>query len=107
MGYEFIEKWCYGKAEKIKVIIKDESKYKINKYIAIDNSKNKCIVEEFKTISGCKKFLLEEGLTYDDVVYWEIKKIKKTHALIFLKYYIIILFLFIVSFLFSNYIMSN
>ena len=106
IGYEFIEKWCYGKAERIKFIIKAESKYEINKYIAIDNSENKCIVEDFKTISGCEKFLLE-GLSYDEVVHWEIKKLKKTERMFFLRYYIIMFFVFIVLFLFSNYIMIN
>ncbi|MCX0365527.1 hypothetical protein LI058_15960 [Clostridium perfringens] len=106
MGYDFIERCCYGKGEKKKFIIKDESKYKISKYIAIDNSQNKCIIGEFKTLDVCKKFLLED-LTYNKVIYWEIKKLKRLERLFYLKYYITIFFLFIISFLFSNYIVSR
>lgn len=106
MGYDFIERWCYGKGEKKKFIIKDESKYKISKYIAIDNSQNKCIIGEFKTLDGCKKFLLED-LNYNKVIYWELKKLKRSERLFYLKYYITIFFLFIISFLFSNYIVSR
>lgn len=105
-GYDFIERWCYGKEKKGKFIIKDENKYKISRYIAIDNSQNKCIIREFKTLDGCKKFLLED-LNYNQVVYWELKEIKRSKRFFYLKYYIGILFLFIISFSFSHYIVNR
>lgn len=81
-----IERWCDGKSEQGIYI----AAFKENdKYIAIDNSTNECWVEEFRTLKGCKKYLLEFW-EYEEVLEWETKRFKRIEKALYIIYYLLI-----------------
>lgn len=81
-----IERWCDGKSEQgIYIAACKEN----DKYIAIDNSTNECWVEEFRTLKGCKKYLLEFG-EYEEVLEWETKRFKRIEKALYIIYYLLI-----------------
>lgn len=93
-----IEKWCYGKAELGRYIAVYKDTYALDKYIAIDNSTNNCWVEEFRTLKGCKKYLLE-GLDCEEVLIWEAKEFKRKEIILYIIYYLV-MFIFVLSLMF-------
>lgn len=81
-----IESWCDGNSESgIYIAACKES----DKYIAIDNSTNECWVEEFRTLKGCKKYLLEFG-EYEEVLNWEEENFKRIEIALYIIYYLLI-----------------
>ncbi|MDU1966398.1 hypothetical protein [Clostridium perfringens] len=81
-----IERWCDGKSEQgIYIAACKEN----DKYIAIDNSTNECWVEEFRTLKGCKKYLLEFW-EYEEVLEWETKRFKRIEKALYIIYYLLI-----------------
>ncbi|EHK2305567.1 hypothetical protein LI063_05840 [Clostridium perfringens] len=81
-----IESWCDGNSESgIYIAACKES----DKYIAIDNSTNECWVEEFRTLKGCKKYLLEFW-EYEEVLEWETKRFKRIEKALYIIYYLLI-----------------
>ncbi|WP_419867358.1 hypothetical protein [Clostridium perfringens] len=81
-----IESWCDGKSEPgIYIAACKES----DKYIAIDNSTNECWVEEFRTLKGCKKYLLEFW-EYEEVLNWEEENFKRMEIALYIIYYLLI-----------------
>ncbi|MDU3018532.1 MAG: hypothetical protein E7B46_06955 [Clostridium perfringens] len=81
-----IESWCDGKSEQgIYIAACKEN----GKYIAIDNSTNECWVEEFRTLKGCKKYLLELW-EYEEVLEWETKRFKRIEKALYIIYYLLI-----------------
>lgn len=93
-----IESWCYGKAELERYIVVCKETYALDKYIAIDNSTNQCRVEEFRTLKGCKKYLLE-GLDYYEVLIWEAKEFKRMEIRLYIMYYLL-MFILVLSLMF-------
>lgn len=90
-----IESWCDGKSEQgIYIAACKEN----DKYIAIDNSTNECWVEEFRTLKGCKKYLLE-FCEYEEVLNWEEENFKKMEIALYIMYYLLIA-IFILSSIF-------
>lgn len=90
-----IENWCDGNSEPgIYVAACKEN----DKYIAIDNSTNECWVEEFRTLKGCKKYLLE-FCEYEEVLNWEEENFKKMEIALYIMYYLLIA-IFILSSIF-------
>ncbi|EDT22794.1 Gp31 protein [Clostridium perfringens B str. ATCC 3626] len=90
-----IEGWCDGKSEQgIYIAACKEN----DKYIAIDNSTNECWVEEFRTLKGCKKYLLEFW-EYEEVLNWEEENFKKMEIALYIIYYLLIA-IFILSSIF-------
>ncbi|WEV23408.1 hypothetical protein [Clostridium perfringens] len=90
-----IESWCDGKSEPgIYIAACKEN----DKYIAIDNSTNECWVEEFRTLKGCKKYLLEFW-EYEEVLNWEEENFKKMEIALYIIYYLLIA-IFILSSIF-------
>ncbi|EHK2386676.1 hypothetical protein [Clostridium perfringens] len=90
-----IESWCDGKSEPgIYIAACKEN----DKYIAIDNSTNECWVEEFRTLKGCKKYLLEFW-EYEEVLNWEKENFKRMEIALYIIYYLLIA-IFILSSIF-------
>ncbi|PWX59063.1 hypothetical protein CYK85_15000, partial [Clostridium perfringens] len=78
-----IESWCDGKSEPgIYIAACKEN----DKYIAIDNSTNECWVEEFRTLKGCKKYLLEFW-EFEEILVWETKRFKRIEKALYIIYY--------------------
>lgn len=90
-----IEIWCDGKSEPGIYIAACKGN---DKYIAIDNSTNECWVEEFRTLKGCKKYLLEFW-EYEEVLEWETKRFKRIEKALYIIYYLLII-IFILSSIF-------
>lgn len=93
-----IRSWQYGNSEPGRYIATCKDNYALNKYIAIDNSTNECWEEEFRTLKGCKKYLLE-GLEYEEVLAWEAKEFKKREITLYIIYYFV-MFIFVLSLMF-------
>ena len=90
-----IESWCDGKSEPgIYIAACKEN----DKYIAIDNSTTECWVEEFRTLKGCKKYLLEFW-EYEEVLNWEEENFKRMEIALYIIYYLLIA-IFILSSIF-------
>ncbi|MBO3416808.1 hypothetical protein [Clostridium perfringens] len=90
-----IESWCDGNSEPgIYIATCKEN----DKYIAIDNSTNECWVEEFRTLKGCKKYLLEFW-EYEEVLNWEEENFKRMEIALYIIYYLLIA-IFILSSIF-------
>lgn len=90
-----IESWCDGKSEPgIYIAACKEN----DKYIVIDNSTNECWVEEFRTLKGCKKYLLEFW-EYEEVLNWEEENFKRMEIALYIIYYLLIA-IFILSSIF-------
>ncbi|HAT4336743.1 TPA: hypothetical protein I9092_002166 [Clostridium perfringens] len=84
-----IRSWQDGNSEPGRYIATCKDNYALNKYIAIDNSTNECWVEEFRTLKGCKKYLLEFW-EYEEVLEWETKRFKRIEKALYIIYYLLI-----------------
>lgn len=93
-----IRSWQDGKSEPGIYIATCKDTYALNKYIAIDNSTDECWTEEFRTLKGCKKYLLEVW-DYEEVLDWEAKEFKRREIILYIIYYLV-MFIFVLSLMF-------